>query len=181
MLQVTNCFDIQRSTEFIQCLNVAGMQWITIAMVGCTHGTVRVYDNLTKNLTKALKNTFADILHSSTKKIEVEYVNVQYQLGSDDCGLFAISNACELCFGVDPSVVQCTPKDMRKHLLKAFDTLKLMQFLSKMHRVSQQVSHREFKDIYSTCRMSNNGRQMIQCVVYKEWYHVDCVRATKNV
>ena len=46
MLQVTNCFDIQRSTEFIQCLNVAVMHWITIATVGCTHGIVRVYDSL---------------------------------------------------------------------------------------------------------------------------------------
>ncbi|KAL5469299.1 hypothetical protein EMCRGX_G030541 [Ephydatia muelleri] len=103
ILQVTNCFDIQRSTEFIQCLNVAGMHWITIATVGCTHGTVRVYDSLNKKLTKSLKNTVADILHSSTKKIEVEYVNVQYQLGSDDCGLFAIASACEICFGRDPN------------------------------------------------------------------------------
>eukprot|EP00731_Ephydatia_muelleri_P009009 Em0004g1347a len=85
ILQVTNFFDIQRSTEFIQCLNVAGMHWITIATVGCTHGTVRVYDSLNKKLTKPLINTVADILHSSTKKIEVEYVNVQYQLDSDDC------------------------------------------------------------------------------------------------
>ena len=82
--------DIQRRTEFIHCLNVAGMHWITIATVGCTHGTVRVYNSLNKKLTKSLKNTVADILHSSTKKIEVEYVNVQYQLGSDDCGLLLL-------------------------------------------------------------------------------------------
>eukprot|EP00731_Ephydatia_muelleri_P001948 Em0001g1948a len=115
-VKVTNCFDIQRSTEFIQCLNAAGMHWITIATVGCTHGTVRVYDSLNKKLTKSLKTTVADILHSSTKKIEVEYVNVQYQLGSDDCGLFAIANACEICFSRDPSVVKYTQKDMWKHL-----------------------------------------------------------------
>ena len=88
------------------------MHWITIATVGCTHGTVRVYDSLNKKLTKSLKNTVADILHSSMKKIEVEYVNVQYQLGSDDCGLFAIANACEICFCRDPSVVKYTQKDI---------------------------------------------------------------------
>ncbi|KAL5506352.1 hypothetical protein EMCRGX_G007973 [Ephydatia muelleri] len=158
MLQVTNTFNIQKSTEFIQCLNVAGMHWITIATVGCTPGTVRVYDSLNKKLTKALKNTVADLLHSSTKKIEVEYVNCQYQQGSEDCGLFAIANACELCFGGDPSVVKYTQDDMRKHLLKAFDTLRLMQFPSKMRRVSQHVLQREFIDIYCTCRMPNNER-----------------------
>ena len=179
ILQVTNCFDIQRSTEFIQCLNVAGMHWITIATVGCTHGTVRVYDSLNKKLTKSLKNTVADILHSSTKKIEVGYANVQYHLGSDDCGLFAIANACEICFCRDPSVVKYTQKDMRKHLVKAFDTLKLMQFPSRLRRVSQQVSQREFIDIYCTCRLPSKGRQMIQCAVCKEWYHVDCVGAPK--
>eukprot|EP00731_Ephydatia_muelleri_P032821 Em0024g365a len=122
MLQVTNTFNIQKSTEFIQCLNVSGMHWITIATVCCTPGTIRVYDSLNKKLTKALKNTVADLLHSSTKKIEVEYVNCQYQQGSEDCGLFAIANACKLCFGGDPSVVKYTQDDMRKHLLKAFDT-----------------------------------------------------------
>ena len=181
MLQVTNTFNIQKSTEFIQCLNVAGMHWITIATVGCTPGTVRVYDSLNKKLTKALKNTVADLLHSSTKKIEVEYVNCQYQQGSEDYGLFAIANACELCSGGDPSVVKYTQDDMRKHLLKAFDTLRLMQFPSKMRRVSQHVLQREFIDIYCTCRMPNNGRPMIQCEVCKEWYHVDCVRAPRKV
>ena len=181
MLQVTNTFNIQKSTEFIQCLNVAGMHWITIATVGCTPGTIRVYDSLNKKLTKALKNTVADLLHSSTKKIEVEYVNCQYQQGSEDCGLFAIANACELCFGGDPSVVKYTQDNMRKHLLKAFDTLRLMQFPSKMRRVSQHVLQREFIDIYCTCRMPNNGRPMIQCEVCKEWYHVDCVRAPRKV
>ena len=87
-----------------------------------------------------MKNTVADILHSSTKKIEVEYVNVQYQLGSDDCGLFAIANACEMCFGRDPSVVKYTQKDMRKHLVKAFDTLKLMQFPSNLRSLTTSVT-----------------------------------------
>ena len=61
ILQVTNCFDIQRSTEFIQCLNVVGMHRITIATVGCTHGNVRVYDSLNKKLSKSVKNTVADL------------------------------------------------------------------------------------------------------------------------
>ena len=181
MLQVTNTFNIQKITEFIQCLNVAGMHSITIATVGCTPGTIRVYNSLNKKLTKALKNTVADLLHSSTKKIEMEYVNCQYQQGSEDCGLFAIANACELCFGGDPSVVKYTQDDMRNHLLKAFDTLRFMQFPSKVRRVSQHVLQREFIDIYCTCRMPNNGRPMIQCEVCKEWYHVDCVRAPRKV
>ena len=180
MLQVTSTFNIQKSTEFIQCLNVAGMHWITIATVGCTPGTIRAYDSLNKKLTKALKNTVADLLHSSTKKMEVEYVNCQYQQGSEDFGLSAIANACELCFGGDPSVVKYTQDDMRKHLLKAFDTLRLMQFPSKMRRVSQHVLQREFIDIYCTCRMPNNGRPMIQCEVCKEWYHVRAPRKVLN-
>ena len=73
-----------------------------------------------------------------------------------------------------------TQKEMRKHLIKAFDTLKLMQFSSKLCRVSQQVSQKEFIDIYCTCRLPNNGRQMIQCAVCKEWYDVDCVGAPKK-
>ena len=92
-----------------------------------------VYDSLNKKLTKSLNNMSADLLHSSKKKIEVEYVNFQYQPDSNDCGLFVIANACELCFVRDPSH---TKKDMRKHLIKPFDTLKLMQFPSKLCSVT---------------------------------------------
>ena len=86
-LQLTNCFNIQRSTEFIQRLNFAGMHWITIATIGCIHGSVRFYYSVNKKLTKSLKNTVADLLYSSKKKINVQYVNIQYQLVEDDCGL----------------------------------------------------------------------------------------------
>ena len=47
----------------------------------------------------------SDLMHSAGKRITVQYVNVQYKKGSQDCGLFAIAFACEICFGKDPSVV----------------------------------------------------------------------------
>ena len=64
-------------------------------------------------LTKSLKNMVADLLHFSKSK--PSNVNVQYQLGSDDYGLFAIAYVCELCFSRDPKVVKYTQKDMKKH------------------------------------------------------------------
>ena len=48
---------IQKGNELIQCVNFDGMYRITIATLGCTQGTVRIYDSLHNKLILSLKNT----------------------------------------------------------------------------------------------------------------------------
>ena len=69
-------------------------------------------------------------MHSAGKQITVQYVNVQYQKGSQDCGLFAIAFACGICFGKDPSSVKFVQSTMRQHLIEALEQGNILPFPS---------------------------------------------------
>ncbi len=72
--------------------------WMTISSVGCDPATVNVYDSMNLQLTDELKR----IIQTSSKSITINYVKMQYQSGSSDCGLFAIAYACAIRHGLDP-------------------------------------------------------------------------------
>ena len=61
------------------------------------------------------------IVNSSRSKLVIDIIGVQKQCGGDDCGLFAISMAFDLCCGIDPFKQMVNRDDMRKHLLSCFD------------------------------------------------------------
>ena len=100
----THGFDIQRG-DFVQVLNVYGSHWITVSNIGCPTGTVDVYDSLlSRTLSSHTKKHIASILYLTSKKITVNFVAVQVQSGSSDCGLYSLAFAASLCAGEDPSV-----------------------------------------------------------------------------
>ena len=58
----------------------------------------------------------ARIYYSKKEKFTVEMVPVHQQVGSEDCGVFAIAYAVELAFGGDPRAVIYRQESMRSHL-----------------------------------------------------------------
>lgn len=181
-LQLTRTFDVQGSREFIQCLNMSGNHWITISSVGCDADTIKVYDSMNLGLTSTLKTTVADLIHTSSKSFSILYMNMQYQIGGNDCGLIAIASACSICNGQDPSALKFIQDAMRPHLVDAFLKKKLMPFPTKLTRRGKAtVQHSEKVSIYCVCRLPDNGSRMVECCKCKEWYHTPCVKIPKTV
>ena len=54
-------------------------------------GVVRVYDSLYNCLTTSTELQIASIVNTSQPKISVEFVDVQKQFGSSDCGVYALA------------------------------------------------------------------------------------------
>ena len=94
ILQCTATLEVMASKQFIQILNHGNNHWITISTMGCTLGTVIVYDSMNLSLTKDLETTVADLLHVHVQDqyIILKYIKMQYQVGTNDCGLFAIAS-----------------------------------------------------------------------------------------
>ena len=65
---------------------------------------VNVYDGIPAYSisSPSLKRQLAAILHTQAPSFEVNFINVQQQNGSNDCGLFAIANTVSLCLGNVP-------------------------------------------------------------------------------
>lgn len=117
ILQRLMTFEIMGSKAFVQCLNLMNNHWLTISTVGCPPDTVRVYDSMNCSLSSFIEKIIADLLHTSSKAITIEYINVQQQRGSSNCGLFSFANAHTLCSGDNPSKCFYSQNEMRSHLL----------------------------------------------------------------
>ena len=92
-----------RNKQFVRILNHPGNHWITISTMDCNPGTVNVYDSMNLPLTNDLEVTVADLLCIPEQYIILKHVKMQYQIGASDCGLFAISSACNICNGENPA------------------------------------------------------------------------------
>ncbi len=116
--------------EFVQVVNVCGNHWLALSTIGCQQSAIRVYDSMGGRLPKATLKLVADLLQSGDKAITIEFVDVQQQRESNDCGLFALAFITSLCCGVEPSTVIYQQNAMRQHLLACIEGKKLKPFPS---------------------------------------------------
>ena len=132
---------IPPTQEFIQIINVYGDHWITIFNMGCTDSSsIKVFNSLGGRLPGSKKKVVADLLQCKRKTITIQYENVQKQLGSSDCGCFALAYATSLCCGIEPSKELYDQKAMRLHLLQAISNQKLTPFPTKGKRQQRKPS-----------------------------------------
>ena len=164
--------------EFVQVLNVNGNHWMTISTVGCTTGSVKVYDSMHLKLSPRTKKLVADLMMTRDKAIVVTYSNVQWQSGGSDCGLFALAFATSLCEGHDPATILYDQPRMRDHLLSCIIAGKITTFPQRSSRRRARVNKAETEliPVFCKCRLPDDGGIMIQCSQCDEWYHESCIR-----
>ena len=68
------------------------------------------------HLSSKNKKVVADILRCKSDAIVLEYIQVQYQVGTSDCGLFAVAFAASICNSEDPGKVLFHQNSLRSHL-----------------------------------------------------------------
>ena len=148
-----------------------------MSTVGCDVATVNVYDCMNSHLSTPLKKIVADLIHTSNKFITINYVKMQYQTGTSDCGLFAIAAACSICHGQDPGQLKYKQEAMRAYLLEAFDDMTHLEPFPSASYLRTQTTRIESKEVpvYCSCRLPNDGSGMVQCSTCKEWYHLRCM------
>ena len=108
----------------LQIIHCCGNHWIVASRVGCTKGTVNIYDSLYTSLDEPTK-----LLVSAMFQSNIQYIQpLQKQIGVTDCGLFAIAVITAIAYGTDPSQLQFKQEEMRKHLLTCFNNEYLTPF-----------------------------------------------------
>ncbi len=161
--------------EFVQVVNVCGNHWLALSTIGCQQSAIRIYDSMGGRLPKATLKLVADLLQSGDKAITIEFVDVQQQRGSNDCGLFALAFIASICCGVEPSTVTYQQNAMRQHLLACIEGNEMKPFPSTSGR-KPKTPQTEVLPIYCICRLPKyHGSRMIVCSTCNEWYHIDCV------
>ena len=93
--------------------------WLTISNIGCPDGTINVFDSL-PNCALSINTELqiaAILFLTDYTQIRVNFVDVQIQGNSNDCGVNALAFATSLCCGDDPSKISYVSHKLREHLL----------------------------------------------------------------
>ena len=94
--------------------------------IGCELGIVKVYDSLFHKLDKESKHSILNYLPKDNK---IKLAGIAHkQIGSKDCGAFAIAYCTSLAFGKDPCKQRFVQEKMRHHLITCFRNNKLTVF-----------------------------------------------------
>lgn len=167
--------------EFVQLVNVHGSHWVAVSTVGCPPSAINVYDSLHGRLPEHAQKLVADIMQSRERAIEVRYVDVQWQSGACDCGLFALAFATCLCSGQDPVALNFDQGKMRSHLLSCLESGYITPFpLQDIRRQPEPKQSCQLIPIYCIYRLIDERTPMIQCSTCKDWFHIECVHPPQD-
>ena len=176
-LAETMSFEPQPSSPILQILCQNNNHWILVSTVGCPPKTVRTYDSMNGHLSSKNKKVVADILRCKSDAIVLEYIQVQYQIGTSDCGLFSIAFAASICNSEDPGKVLFHQNSLRSHLKVCLENGEITQFPRKGTRRAnmEKVVQTKLSVFFCICRLPNDGKPMIKCKKCREWYHAQCI------
>ena len=171
-------FSVQRS-EFVQILHTGAAHWICVSTIGCREGQVDVLDSLFPTLPRKAVQQIAVILHCSLPTIELRYLDVSCQRGTNDCGCYAIAFAEAICRGQDATALEFDQTTMRSHLLKCLQNEEMAPFPATT-RTSMGIKTTTTLNVYCHCRQPCNSQRMIQCPQCQEWFHARCETVTSS-
>lgn len=171
--------------HFVQIIYVPDYHWACLSNKFCTPGSVDLYDSLHTLPAEdgGISIQACAILRSQASSITINVINVQYQCGLSDCGLFAIAMAYDLCCGIDPFEMKYDQSRMRDHLHVCFEQGKIEHFpchnngsSRKKRRITAQVTCK----IFCICRLPEIP-PMASCDACGTWYHQGCIHIPTEV
>jgi O6-methylguanine-DNA--protein-cysteine methyltransferase len=164
--------------SFIQILHVRKNHWITVA--GVPPGTVHIYDSVYSTVSVDTKMQVASLMCSNESTIVFKIHRVQYQQGSDDCGVFAVAFATDLAFGNEPASVHYEQKSLRGHFLDCIRKSELIPFPKQ--EMKYRAPKKQRVTIHCLCRLPDNGEEMMaKCLKCRGWFHQSCEKIIADV
>ena len=132
--------------------------WLCVSTAGCKEGEVNVLDSLYSTVPPKVKRQIAILVHSPTRKLKMNFLNVAQQQGGSECGLYAIA---AVRAGLDATTLQYEQKSMRRYLLQCLEAGFITSFPHQKVDRKNFISSTEDFDIYCHCREPERER-MIQ-------------------
>ena len=175
-----NSFPITKDS-FIQILNVQGNHWITV--VGIPPSLVHIYDSVYNYTSDDTKLQVAAILSTNESEITFKIQKVQFQKGSNDCGLFSIAFATDLAHGNDPISCKYKQNELRSHFLDCLEKNMLVPFPKDILKSMKKPKPKcERFSVHCSCRLPDNGQEkMAKCGQCNIWYHQSCENIPNKV
>ena len=159
-------------------------RWLIISTLDTDEAFINVYDSLFRELSPSTEQQIACIMNTQYSQINTQFIDVQRQNGSNDCGLFSIAFATTLCFGKQPENICYNQSLIRSHLLNCIEKGVMEEFptVREPRLKTNKITCSRIIDVYCKCRMPQiSGIPMISCFECEEWYHGNiCVMVDDN-
>jgi len=111
--------------ETVQIVHNGANHWILLSSLA---GNIVVFDSLNTRPTQVLIKQISQLFSADRRTPPFRQVVCHKQLGSTDCGLFAIAYSIDLLCGVRPNDVIYDQSKMRKHLIGCLEVGVILPF-----------------------------------------------------
>ena len=168
---------------FIQILHVSSSHWACVSNKFSCPGSVDLFDSMHTVPVEdgTIVMQVCSILRTAMPTVTINVVDVGRQEGVNDCGLFAIAMAYDLCTGVDPITKKYVQSKMRAHLHSCFSNQLFKPFPSSACNVEKRTLGKVTFEVYCVCRMPEGEQWMVCCDECDVWYHEGCVPVPSEV
>ncbi len=177
--------------DFVQVVNIARNHWVCVSNTLSPPGVVEVYDSMPSYSIKSssLQKQVAVIIKAPTRSFELKHVDVQRQVGSSDCALFAMAFATTLCMGGDPHIASYVQGAMRPHLIRCFENRTILPFPApdRPRRLGRQrVINKQKINVFCICRLLWDKHDLkrgplVHCYMCNEWFRKLCLGIDQEV
>lgn len=169
---------IKDGEEFAQIILVGKSHWIAVSN-GCKTGVLDVYHSMYNNISLQTQKQICTFWRPPTKMATFQLVNIQRQPNASDCGLFAIACATEIAHRKKPLLLYWDVSEMRGHLAKCLEAVKLTCFPQARTRRIPVGNHYKkvlHEELFCICRIPSDRRMpMICCDNCAMWFHKACM------
>ena len=161
----------------MQILNVSGTHWVTLSTVGSKSGSIQWMDSMHMTPTSDSQRIIADLMQFEGPEISVHLCKVHKQVGTNDCGLFAVAYATAVCHGLDPTTLQFDQQKMREHMFSCIENNCASPFpISKEQPRRRAILKTINFEVHCVCHLPYDGAKMIKCSKCSRWYHMKCLK-----
>lgn len=154
---ITGSHVVPARSDFVQIVNT-GSHWVCLSTIATrpASGTVRIFDSLyLKPSSIAIKHACRMLMFPGDQ-ITLINEKVQRQVGINDCGLFALAFAADLCHGLDP-VNQSMNKNLCGNIMSAAWRMEQWCHFRKQQGeflfISAATNHLLLSTVYVECHM----------------------------
>lgn len=176
--------------QFVQIINVGGCHWACLSNRHCSeNGTIELFDSQHTVPESTIKQQACTILRCRLPLITIQVVNVQKQSNENNCGLYAMAMALDLCEGRDPFICSYNETFMRSHIEGCFQQEHITRFpkdKSKVVRRRKRIINQINVELFCICRypdvdVTTHFGDMACCTTCKQWFHAACMDIPKEV
>ena len=108
----------ERIKQGVQIIHTQGNHWIVASSLRCSKSEIEIFDSLYTPVNNDTQHLLLSLFETNGRP-SIKMAETCKQVGTNDCGLFAVATATALAFGLDPVKVQ--QGSMREHLRKCFE------------------------------------------------------------